>query len=145
LSVDAYRPSAPKQEKEWKFKLGDVIGQPQTPFEAYTIHFTTSAHALYKPFNEIEQVCKAAGANKVTKKKMDKSEKVIVLAVEGEDKEAEKLMQDGIVCYSRHLLSMSIIRGTLNLASDEFKIATSVNGEDASTPKETRTRRGRKG
>jgi hypothetical protein len=144
LSVDAYRPSAPKQEKEWRFKLEDVIGQPQTPFEGYTIHFTTSAHALYKPFTEIEQVCKAAGADKVTKKKMDKSGKVIVLAVEGEDKEAEKLMQDGITCYSRHLLSLSIIRGTLDLDSDEFKITAGPDGEDASTSKETRTRRGRK-
>jgi hypothetical protein len=145
LSVDAYRPFVPKQEKEWKFKLDDIFGQPQTPFEGYTIHFTTSAHALYKPFTEIEQVCKAAGAVKVTKKKMDKSGKVIVLAVEGEDKEAEKLMQDGITCYYRHLLPMSIFRGTLDLDSDEFKISAGGTDEAADTPKESRSRRGRKG
>ncbi|KAH4811539.1 hypothetical protein HBH61_091280 [Parastagonospora nodorum] len=145
LSVDAYRPSVPKQEKEWKFKLDDIFGQPQTPFEGYTIHFTTSAHALYKPFTEIEQVCNAAGAVKVTKKKMDKSGKVIVLAMEGEDKEAEKLMQDGITCYYRHLLPMSIFRGTLDLDSDEFKISAGGTDEAADTTKESRSRRGRKG
>lgn len=145
LSVDVYRPSAPKQEKEWKFKLNDVISQPQTPFDGYTIHFTTSAHALYKPFTEIEQVCKAAGAQKVTtKKKISKGDKVIVLAVEGEDKEAEKLMQDGITCYYRHLLPISIFRGNLDLDSEEFKIGVGADDEGASTPKDTRTRRGRK-
>lgn len=145
LAVDAYRPSAPKQEKEWKFKLDNIISQPQTPFDDYTVHFTTSAHAVYKPFTDIEQVCKAAGAVKVTKKKMDKSDKVIVLAVEGEDKEAEKLMQDGITCYYRHLLPMSIFRGTLDLDSDEFKIGAGDTEEAADTPKESRSRRGRKG
>jgi hypothetical protein len=144
LSVDAYRPSAPRQEKEWKFKLDDVIGRPQTPFNGYTIHFTTSAHALYKPFTEIEQVCKAAGAQKVTtKKKVAKGDKVIVLAMEGEDKEAEKLMQDGVTCYYRHLLPMSIFRGTLDLDSDEFKIGVGADDQAEST-KDTRTRRGRK-
>ncbi|KAL5119880.1 hypothetical protein ACEQ8H_002241 [Pleosporales sp. CAS-2024a] len=144
LSVDAYRPSVPKQEEEWRFQLADVICQPQTPFQGYTVHFTTNAHALYKPFTEIEQVCKAAGAEKVTKKKMDRSGKVIVLAVEGEDKEAERLMQDGVACYSRHLLSMSIIRGTLDLESDEFKIGTGPEDYAAGATRDTRTKRGRK-
>jgi len=121
LSVNAYLPSAPSKEKEWRFKLEDVHGQPQTPFEGYTIHFTTALHALYKPFTEIEQVCKAAGA-KVTKKKMDqKNDKVIVLAME-DDKEADKLMEDGVTCYSRDLLPLSIFRGALDLDSDEFKL-----------------------
>lgn len=137
LSVDAYKPSAPKQEKEWSCRLEDVLGQPQTPFEGYTIHFTTSLHSAYKPFTEIEQVCKAAGA-KVTKKKMDKSEKVIILAVDEGDKEAEKLMQDGVTCYKRDLLPFSILRGVLDLDSDEFKISA----EDA--PKETKKTRGKK-
>lgn len=148
LSVNAYKPSAPKQEKEWKFKLEDVFGQPQTPFEGYTIHFTTAAHAAYKIFTEIEQVCKAAGAEKVTKKKLDKSEKVIVLAMEEGDKEADKLMQDGVTCYIRDILPTSIFRGSLNLESDEFKIdagaSPGAGDVDASTAKETKTRRGRK-
>lgn len=98
LSVSAYTPSAPQKEKEWKFDLQKVLREPQTPFNSYTMHFTTNLHSIYKPFTEIEQVCRAAGANKVTKKKMDKSEKAIVLAFDGADKEAEKLMADGITC-----------------------------------------------
>jgi hypothetical protein len=146
LSVDAYRPSAPKQEKEWNFKLEDVIGQPQTPFKGYVLHFTTSAHAAYKPFTEIEQICKVAGAEKVTKKKMDKNNNgnVIVIATEEGDKDAEKLTQDGVTCYYRDIISKSIFRGNCDLESDEFKVGAG-NDVAAGTAKETRTKRGKKG
>jgi hypothetical protein len=138
LSVDAYQPSAPKQENEWKFKLADVLGQAQTPFTGYTIHFTSSLLSTYNPFTEIEQVCKAAGAAKVTKKKMDKSKQVIVLAMDSHDKEADRLMEDGISCYNRDILPCSILRGTVDLDSDEFKIT-------AGAIKETKKKRdGRK-
>jgi hypothetical protein len=143
--VDTYLPSAPKQEKEWKFKLEDVFGQPQIPFEGYTVHFTTAAHASYKIFAEIEQVCKAAGAEKVTKKKLDKSENVIVFALEEGDKEAEKLAQDGVACYNRDLLPTSIFRGSLDLDSDEFKIGVKIDEATASTAKGAKTKRTRKG
>ncbi|KAF2822222.1 hypothetical protein CC86DRAFT_458706 [Ophiobolus disseminans] len=123
LSIEAYRPSAPKREKDWGFVLKDILGQAQTPFDGYTVHFTTSLHSTYKLFTEIEQVCKAAGA-RVTKKKMNKSksENMVILAMEESDKEAEKLIQDGYICYTRDLLPTSILRGALDLDSDEFKI-----------------------
>jgi hypothetical protein len=146
LSVDAYRPSAPKQEKEWNFKLEDVIGQPQTPFKGYILHFTTSAHAIYKPFTEIEQVCKVAGALKVTKKKMDKGDNanVIVVAAEEGDKDAEKLTQDGVTCYYRDIIPKSIFRGNCDLVSNEFKVG--VGNEVATgTTKEAKAKRGRRG
>jgi hypothetical protein len=142
LSIDAYKPSAPKQEKEWRFFLLDVLGRPHTPFGGYTVHFTTTLVAAYTTFNEIEQVCKAAGAVKVTKKKIDKSENVIVLAAEEGDREAEKLMEDGVTCYNRDLLPISIFRGTLDLDSDEFKIG--AGGVTISATKETKKKRGRK-
>ncbi|KAH7386048.1 hypothetical protein BKA66DRAFT_511358 [Pyrenochaeta sp. MPI-SDFR-AT-0127] len=122
LVPSAYRPSAPMQEKEWKTKLDDILDQPQTPFEGYTIHFTQSLKASYKPFTEIEQVCKAAGAKKVTSGRMDKSGNIIVLARQTDDDEAEKLMQDGVTCYNRDLLTHSIFRGVADLDSKEFKI-----------------------
>ncbi|KAH7092242.1 hypothetical protein FB567DRAFT_625287 [Paraphoma chrysanthemicola] len=134
LNVKAYLPSVPKQEKEWHFNFLDVAGQPQKVFEGYTVHFTSSLCSAYKTFAEIEQVCKAAGAAKVTKKKMDKSENIIVLAAE-EDADAEKLMQDGITCYNRELLPISILRGSLDLASEEFRVGVASS---ASKPKRRR-------
>lgn len=135
MSVDAYQPTAPAKEQEWNFKLQDVLGRPQTPFEGYTIYFTSALHSMYKPFTEIEQVCKAAGA-KVAPKLGKKTEKVIILAMD-DDKEAGKLMADGITCYSRDLLPISIFRGRLDLDSDEFKLVEIAK-------KETKKGRGKK-
>lgn len=144
LSLDAYKPRAPEQEEEWGIKLDSVVGQPQTPFKGYTLHFTTSAHATYKPFADIEHVCKTAGAKITTKKKIDKNSKTIVISADENDKEAEKFIQDGVACYYRGILPISIIRGTLDLESEEFKVG-SDNAATASTAKDTKTKRGRKG
>ncbi|KAH8722719.1 hypothetical protein GQ44DRAFT_686540 [Phaeosphaeriaceae sp. PMI808] len=141
VSTDAYTPSAPKQEVEWKFKLQDVIGNAQKPFKGYTIHFTTSLVAMYNDFSEIEQVCKAAGAEKVTKKKkkIDKSATDIVLGAEEGDKDSEKLMQEGFVCYNRDLLPMSIFRGRFDFESEEFKI--SAGDTDANLTEDNKSRK----
>lgn len=124
LATPAYTPSAPKQEKEWNVRFDQVIGQPQTPFSGYTIHFTKSLKATYAAFAEIEHVCKAAGAKKIatTTSRVDKNGKSIVLAKDEGDAEMEKLTQDGITCYHKDLITQSILRGVLNLDSAEFKI-----------------------
>jgi hypothetical protein len=140
LSVTAYKLSAPRQEKEWKFQLDDVWSQPQTPFEGYSVHFTKSLKAFYHPFTEIEAVCKAAGARSTTSTRMNKTGDTIVLALDDEDPEAQKLMQDGVTCYHRDLIAYSILRGALDLDSDEFRIDGAAAAE---APKEKK-RKGRK-
>ena len=141
LAMSAYKLSAPKQEKQWKFKLDNVWGEPQTPFEGYSLHFTKSLKAIYNPFNEIEAVLKAAGAKSITSgMKMKRTEDIIVLAQNENDAEAGKLMQDGeVTCYHRDLITYSILRGSLDLDSDEFKIQATA----AVAPKEKK-RKGRK-
>jgi hypothetical protein len=42
-------------------------------------------------------------------------------------------MQDGAVCYSRDLLPTSILRGVLDLESDEFRIVAAVPTEAKKT------------
>ncbi|KAG9193010.1 hypothetical protein G6011_03045 [Alternaria panax] len=145
LAVSAYKPSAPKQEEEWKLKLDDILGQPQAPFAPdYNVHFTKSLKAKYASFSEIEAVGKAAGAKNVTTgpAKMKKAERNIVLADDGDDAEAQKLMKDGVTCYTKDFFTFSILRGVLDLESDEFKIEGVVA---ADTPlKELKKKRGRK-
>lgn len=141
LSIDAYVPFVPNQEKEWRFALKDVLGRPHTPFEGYTVHFTAALVETYTAFKEIEQVCKAAGAIKVTKKKMDKSEKVVVLAAGEDDRDAERLIGNGVNCYNKDLLPITIFRGVLDLDSHEFRIDA---GDTGSATKETKKKRGRK-
>jgi hypothetical protein len=139
LSISAYKLSAPKQEKDWNFKLDDVLGQPQAPFKDHTMHFTKSLKASYKPFTEIETVCKSAGVKSITSKRTIETGDTIVLALDDEDPEAQKLIQDGVKCYHRDLIAYSILRGSLDLDSDEFRI----EGAAAEAPKEKK-RKGRK-
>jgi hypothetical protein len=145
LAVSAFKPSAPKQEEEWKLKLNDIIGQPQTPFLNYHIHFTKSLKAKYASFPEIEVVGKAAGAKNVTTgaAKMKKTGSNIVLADDGDDVEAQRLMKDGVTCYTKDFFTFSILRGVLDLESDEFKIEGVATAADTPS-KEPKKKRGRK-
>ena len=143
LATLAYIPSIPKQEKEWNIKLSQIIGHPQKPFQGYTIHFTSSLKAIYKPFTDIENVCKAAGAKKVTSTRMDKSGNIVVLAKDEQDPDMDKFMQESITCYNRDLITQSIIRGYVDLQSPEFQITPEDN--NAYVSKETKTKKqGRK-
>lgn len=135
LSVQDYRPSVSEQESEWNFSLKDISGTPQRPFEGRTIHFTSKLQAQYAAFAEIEQVCLAAGASRVTKRKPSKDS--IVLGAEDGDEEVAKFMEDGSTCYGRDLIPMSIFRGALDLDSEEFRI------KDAAS-KSKKSKKGRK-
>ncbi|USP78160.1 hypothetical protein yc1106_05434 [Curvularia clavata] len=141
LPLSGYKPSTSKQEAEWKFTFDNVFGQPQTPFEGYNIHFTKSLKAVYESFSEVAAVCKAAGANNVTSTRMNTTGDNIVLANNyDDDLEAQKLMKDGVTCYTKDLFTYSIFRGSVDLESDEFKI----KAPDDSTPSKEKKKRGRK-
>lgn len=141
LALSDYQPSAPKQEREWNFELSKVWHKPQSTFEGYSIYFTPSLKSTYSDFTEIDQVCKAVGA-KVTKKISD--HRVIVLGKDKGDKEVETLLQEGTTCYTKDLLTMSILRGELVLDSDEFRIKSraAATGKDTATHKRTRNSMG---
>jgi hypothetical protein len=140
--LSAYKPSTSKQEEEWRFKFDDVFGQPQTPFEGYTIHFTKNLKAIYESFSEVVTVCKAAGAKTVTSTRMNTTDDNIVLANNyDDDPEAQKLIKDGVTCFTKDLFTYSIFRGFLDLQGDEFKI----KAPDAdNTPSKGKKKRGRK-
>ena len=145
LAVSAFKPSTPKQEEEWKLKLDDVLGKPQAPFMEYSIHFTRSLKAKYASFSEIEVVGKAAGAKNVIigAAKVKRTGSSIVLADDRDDAEAHKLMKDGVTCYTKDFFTFSILRGVLDLESDEFRIEGVV--EAAETPlREPKKKRARK-
>ncbi|RMZ70328.1 brct domain [Pyrenophora seminiperda CCB06] len=137
-----FKPSVSKQEKEWNFSLDDVFGRPQTPFEGCNIHFTKSLKTTFESFAEIEAVCKAAGAESVTSTKANRTGDSIVLANnEDDDVDAQKLIKEGTKCYTKDLLIYSILRGALDLDSDDFKIKGTAT---AKTPSKEKKKRGRK-
>ena len=121
LDLSSYKPSVAKQEKEWHFDLAKVWGVAQTPFKSYNVYFTPALKKTYTNFREMDRVCQIVGAN-VISKRTGNSNKMIVLAKEEDDPDADKMIEEGQTCYHKDLLTTSILRGTLNLESDEFKI-----------------------
>lgn len=121
LDLSMFKPSVAKQEKEWGFNLEKVWGVAQTPFRGYAIYFTPALRKTYTNFREMDRACQTLGA-KVIAKRTSKHDRVIVLAAEEEDPDAAKMIEDGEACYHKDLLTTSVLRGTLDLDSDEFKI-----------------------
>ncbi|KAF2122721.1 hypothetical protein BDV96DRAFT_639289 [Lophiotrema nucula] len=124
LALEFYMPSVPDQEKEWNTSLDEVLGNKQdTLFNGYTIYFTPTLKKAYHPFSEAEDVCRAAGAVKAASKitKDLNLENTIVLASD-EDDDAVALAENGFSCYTKDLLTLSILRGKLDLDSEDFKI-----------------------
>lgn len=127
LDLASFKPSVAQEEKEWKFNLENVWGIPQTPFKGYAIYFTLALKKTYTNFREMEKACQTLGA-KVVPKRNNKNDKIIVLATEEGDPEAEKIIEEGEPCYLKDLLTTSILRGKLDLESDEFKIKVNQAG-----------------
>lgn len=129
LPLRPYIPSAPAQEKEWNFSIAQIWNQPQnTLFQRYIIYFTPALKGTYAQFAEIEEVCKAVGARRVVVgkkaaggKEVD-AQDTILLAKEDGDEDAVALVESGKTCFSKDFLTNSILRGAVDLESDEFKI-----------------------
>jgi hypothetical protein len=138
LELSTYRPSFPEQEEEWKFDFAKVWNQPQTIFEGYTIYFTPG----FKDKSQYGSVCKAAGAKVTSSKKQIQGDNTIVIAKEEDDPDAEKLIQDSVTCYTKDLLTTSILRGKVELDSGEFKIGGGASAVE--TGVELRKKRTRK-
>ena len=65
----------------------------------------------------------------------------IVLALESGDLDAPTLVDKGAVCYGKDLISMSIMRGKLDLESEEFRIG--VVGAASAAASTSADRRGK--
>lgn len=92
----------------------------------WTIHFTPNAKAkLGKGFSDLKQICLQAGGKAVQattpKKSPQELPRTLAIAVEG-DKDLGLLYANGWHPYSKKIITYSILRGTLNLDSDEFYI-----------------------
>ncbi len=136
LALNDYKPKVSEQEKEWKFELDKIWGEPQSTFESYAFYFTAELQKSYGNCEELKQVCKAAGAKLATKKTW-KERNVILIASDEKDQEVENFGREGATCYSKDLIVYSILRGEVDLDSNEFMIMGSAdeNTTTANTPK----------
>ncbi|KAF2262857.1 hypothetical protein CC78DRAFT_618197 [Lojkania enalia] len=121
LRLEDFVPDIPDQEKEWGFSFSAVWKQAHPGlFKGKSVFFTPALKSVYTTFAEVEAVCKAVGAKKPVAKP---GKDTIILALEENDLDAAAYIEKGYTCYNKDLLTLSIMRGGLDLESDEFKIS----------------------
>lgn len=95
-------------------------------FAGKTLFFTSALKSSYgdDSFANVEQLATEAGATNVesgtAKKAVGKSASTIFLGLEGDDKDALVLTEEGRTVYQKDLLTQSIIRGELLTDGEEF-------------------------
>ncbi|KAL1639880.1 hypothetical protein SLS58_007467 [Diplodia intermedia] len=120
-------------------------------FKGKVLFFTSAARKEYgNGFGEIEKIAKACGAKIMSKsaREYKHAENNIILATDHGDLEAMALMgndktEEGHPCYSKELISMSVLRGSLDLENDEYKIQPSSS--QSRKGKKPTARKGRSG
>ena len=141
LNTDAFIPHDPDREKEWGFSMSAIVGKPQRNLlEGKTLYITPALKKDYGKggFKEIEEIAKTVGVEKVISKPARdvKDADYITLALQNGDLDAATLHEYGRKCFHKDLLSNSILRGHLDLDSDEFKVEP-----PSSQPKRTKKKR----
>lgn len=129
LDAKDYEAADPEREQEWGTTLSDAIKRGRHGVRAlndWTIHLTPNAKAkLGKGFSELKQICLQAGAKSVQatipKKGPQELPRTLAIAIE-EDKDLELLRANGWHPYSKEIITYSVLRGSLDLSSDEFSI-----------------------
>lgn len=124
----------PKFEEKWGRALDDIYEHPLTDLLAgMTLFITPSLKKEYGTgFKDIEKIATAAGATKVLSRQVKdvngvvgkggSVDDVVVMAAD-DDEQAELLIEAGVVCYVKDLLSSSIFAGTLNTDVEDMKWA----------------------
>ncbi len=129
LDLNDYEAEDPEREQEWGTTLSDAVKRGSQGVRAlndWTIHLTPNAKAkLGKGFSELKQICLQAGAKSVQattpKKGPQELPRTLAIAIE-EDKDLELLHANGWHSYSKEIITYSVLRGSLDLSSDEFSI-----------------------
>ena len=130
LSVEDYSARDLKKEAEWGFSLDEAIDRGKRGFKVLqdqTIVFTPSVKKELgrNGFDELKEIVKGAGARGVSsalpKKTPEETSSTLVVATHDSTEVAE-LQALGWRVYAKDIISLSILRGKLDLGSDEFLI-----------------------
>ena len=129
LDLKDYEAKDPRREAEWGTTLSDAVErgrQGAKVLSDWTVCFTSSAKTkLGKGFSELKQICLLSGATSVQsstpKKSPEKPISTLVIAAE-DDKELDTLYANGWQPYVKDIITYSILRGNLDVNSDEFSI-----------------------
>ena len=130
LDVAPFLPQDPANEALWGFTLRDAIARGKAgvrAFQGVSVIFSTSLWKELKgAAREMESIARAAGAIKVLTRTPKEGPiaddpTTVVLATEN-DKDAEAMRTLGWTLYGKDFLSLSVLRGRIDLESDEFQL-----------------------
>lgn len=131
LSVVPYMARDAEKEAEWTFSLDEAIYRGKRGLKLlqdHTILFTPSAKKeLAKTgFDELKEIVKRAGAKSVSsampKKSPGETPRLTIVIGTRSDTDVGRLHKLGWRVYVKDIISLSILRGKLDLESDEFLI-----------------------
>lgn len=120
----------PVKEAEWETNLSEAIErgkQGVKPFLDFTVVFTPAAKKeLGKGFSDLKDIATHAGAKSVQatlprKSSLAQTPKTVIIALP-DDGDLSTLEEGGWRSFNKDIITLSVLRGTLNVNSDEFLI-----------------------
>lgn len=143
LETDSFLARDATREAEWGINLDQAIQRGKDgikPLAGLSIHFSPAAKKeLGKGYSELKDIAMLAGAASVQatlprKSSQDpfSSSSTIVITTHS-DRDRPTLAAGGYRCYSKDIMTLSVLRGRLDAESDEFLI-TGPDAEELNIP-----------
>lgn len=137
----------PTKEAEWKIDLSEAIERGRRgikPFLNLSFFFTSAAKKdLGKGFTDLKVIAMHAGANSVQASiprkpsQLGDKSKTIIIAVQ-DDGELSALEEAGWRSFNKDIITLSALRGTVNVESNEFLIHRQIESNSARSNKRMR-------
>lgn len=130
LDPNGFLARDPVKEAEWETDLSEAIKrgkQGVKPFLDFTVFFTPAAKKeLGKGFTDLKDIAIHAGAKSVQallprKSSLAQAPKTIVIALP-DDSDLLALEEGGWRSFNKDIVTLSVLRGSVNVDSDEFLI-----------------------
>lgn len=124
LDLSPYAAEDSNRAAEWGTKLGDAIARGKAgtkPFVGWTFYFTPSLKrelgSAFLELAEITILAGAAGAYARLPHKVIGPSPSLVVVVGSNDRDAPTLAEAGWSCYSKDIISLSVLQGRVNTES----------------------------
>lgn len=134
----------PTKESEWKINLSEAIERGKRgikPFLNSSFFFTSAAKKdLGKGFTDLKAIAMHAGAKSVQvsipKKpsQLDDKSKTFIIAVQ-DDGELPALEDAGWRSFNKDIITLSVLRGTVDVEGNEFLVQRQIESNPASSNK----------
>ena len=127
-SIDDYLAQDPEREQEWRFNIRDAVERGRQELKIlqdWTIIFTASARKEVgkSGFSDLKEIATYAGAKSIltTLPKKPPEELPLTLVI-GTVADVESQSLANWKCYTRDIIGLSVLRGRLEIDSEEFLI-----------------------